>query len=98
MARALFTAGSLLAMSLLSFIGLATADAKDKTVAVVLPPWWNQATSLAAAGESGPVIGVGGLPFIVVIPNEITRPKIRGEWLRLHLSIIPGCFGERAST
>ena len=98
MTKTLFATAALFAMSITSFIGMATASSSDKLVAVVLPPWWDLAQSVAAAGESGPIVSVGGLPFIVVIANDPARGRLRGEWLRLHLSIIPGCFGERSLT
>jgi len=96
--KGIFALVALIGLSLASALALATADAHDKVVAVVLPPWWSQAQSLNAAGETAAIAGVGGLPFVILIPNDPPRPRLSGEWLRLHLSILPGCFGEKAPT
>jgi len=38
-----------------------------RQAAAVFPPWWSAGASLGAAAKLGAVVGLGRLPFIVII-------------------------------
>jgi hypothetical protein len=48
--------------------------------------------SIDAAAKTGPVLGLGGFSFVVVVPNAGDRKVSNGEWLRISASAFHGCF------
>ena len=80
-------------ISLFSFVEVNAAASADSFAAVVLPPWWSEQSTFAAAIDAGPVIGMGGLPFVVLVPNRPgEKTRLRGEWLRLHIPTSLSCL------
>lgn len=56
--------------SLLVLPALSQPDRDPQVVAGVFPPWWRSADIIAAAGQAGAIIRLGGLPFIIVVRSE----------------------------
>ncbi len=63
-------------------ISLAAAAAVDAAptdpnrVAIVFPPWWSAEQAFTAAASEGELLGMGGVPFIVIVhrrPNTGAR-------------------------
>jgi hypothetical protein len=56
----------------------------DGPVAAVFPPWWNARSAFVAAGDAGPVVRFGALPFIVIVAaTDRVRLRAAGAWLLL---------------
>jgi len=53
-----------------------------RQAAAVFPPWWSARASLGAAGKVGSIIGLGRLPFIVIVraaePDVTARARAVG--------------------
>jgi hypothetical protein len=39
---------------------------------MVFPPWWTASRAMAAAASAGDILGVGGLPFVVIVHRDST--------------------------
>ena len=86
-------------VSLAVFIETTAAHNDDAIAAVVFPPWWSSQQSFTAAAEAGPIAGVGGLPFIIFVPNHPgQQATIRGEWLRIHIPTSLDCLGGQTTS
>ena len=44
--------------------------ADPSRIAAIFPPWWSAEESFAAAGQVGPVSGLGAFPFIVAVKAD----------------------------
>ncbi|MDE2197388.1 MAG: hypothetical protein KGJ41_00085 [Rhodospirillales bacterium] len=63
-------------------LGAQYAPAATGPVAALFPPWWTARHAFAAAGAAGPVLRLGGLPFIVIVaPDDRARLRASGAWL-----------------
>lgn len=92
----------------LAFFSLAAATAislqpaTGGPVAAVFPPWWSASRAMLAAASAGPVVRLGGLPFIVVAfpPPGGGRLQLRrqGAWLLLNPQAAGGCGGPTRDT
>jgi hypothetical protein len=51
-------------------VALAAGPSQRGQAAAVYPPWWTQADVLASASQAGAVIGLGAVPFIVIVRAE----------------------------
>ena len=60
-------------------VAVAQADAPRAAngFAVIFPPWWSAAQALNAAASAGDIIGVGALPFILVLHSDTPGLKAR---------------------
>ena len=89
---------AVLLLSIGSIAGIAAAGPPTATMALVFPPWWSEQRSFLAAAEGGPVIAMGGLPFVVLVPSNSHPSRARGEVLRVFAANRPGCFssGEKS--
>lgn len=80
------------------FVAAAPADPHE--AAGVFPPWWNEAATLSAAGRAGAVVGVGALPFIVVVRDPTGRAPSRlraaGALFSLDARGLAGCHPKEA--
>jgi hypothetical protein len=74
--------GPILATTLAIFAGLFAAVAVNAApsdpsrIAVVFPPWWSPAQTVAAAGAVGDIAAAGGAPFIIILrgdPADLAR-------------------------
>ncbi|HWA64156.1 MAG TPA: hypothetical protein VG939_22500 [Caulobacteraceae bacterium] len=82
-ARKLIQATPALAIAAVSSAAVLTLGGRPLdpvTAAGVFPPWWSGGRALAAAGSAGDVLGVGALPFIVVVraPHADARLRAAG--------------------
>jgi hypothetical protein len=95
--RVVLASFAILLLSALSVIGIAAAAAPSPAMALVFPPWWNEHRSFLSAAEGGPVLSMGGMPFVVLVPASSHPVRARGEWLRIFAPARMGCFstGER---
>jgi hypothetical protein len=60
------------------------APPADGPVAAVFPPWWDARSAFVAAGDAGPVVRFGALPFIVIVAaTDRARLRAAGAWLLL---------------
>jgi hypothetical protein len=90
---AIAAVASLGVTSAFAFISSAAANSQDGFAAVILPPWWSEQRAMAAAAEAGPILGTGGFPFVIFVPNKPGETnRIKGEWLRLHIPTSISCF------
>lgn len=95
-------AAALVLVSSLALPFLAGAPADAATVAAIFPPWWSASTALAAAaqatGPEGAIVGLGNLPFIIILrpaPGEGHAPLRRaGAFLVLDPNGFTGCAGK----
>lgn len=83
--------------SLAAAMSLSMRAPSEGPVALVFPPWWSEARSLAAAAEEGALVRLGALPFIVVVSprgHGAGRPQAaRAAWLALDPAGLGGCSG-----
>ena len=74
----------------------ASARTDQRVVAVVFPPWWSAARSVAVAARHAQILRLGGLPSIIIVrtalPDELGADRLRadGAWLFLN-PIVAGC-------
>jgi hypothetical protein len=65
--------GPILVVALAIVTSFAPAAAVNATpsdpsrVAMVFPPWWSAAHAVTAAASAGEILGVGGVPFVVIV-------------------------------
>jgi hypothetical protein len=50
--------------------GASATPASAERLAVVFPPWWGNDHILAAAASAGDVVGVGSVPFILILRGD----------------------------
>jgi hypothetical protein len=76
----------------LAILGLALAPPGAGPVALVFPPWWNDAQVAAGAARAGPLIRLGGYRFVVVVDRDgraAGSARGTGAWMALN----PRAFG-----
>jgi hypothetical protein len=77
---------------LLVALASALAPLPSGPVAAVFPPWWDQKAAVASAAESGAVIRLGGLPFVVIVlATDRARLHSYGAWFLLDPRNFGGC-------
>ena len=67
---------------LVSFVAAAAVNATPSDpsrVAVIFPPWWSEARAVTAAASAGEILGVGGVPFIVILHGDSTTVARRAR-------------------
>ena len=83
--------------SLAAAAAISLQPAAGGPVAAVFPPWWSASRAMLAAASAGPVVRLGGLPFIVVaLPAKGGgRKQLRrqGAWLLLNPQAAGACGG-----
>ena len=52
------------------FALLALRTDGNGTVAALFPPWWTSARAFAAAGAAGEIVGVGAVPWVVIVKSD----------------------------
>jgi len=71
----------ILTLAILTSLGAAAAVEAAPTdlsrVAIVFPPWWSTARAFKAAASAGEILGVGGVPFIVIVHLDPTTAARR---------------------
>jgi hypothetical protein len=58
--------------SLAAAATVSAAPADPSRVAMVFPPWWSASHAVTAAANEGEILGVGGVPFIVIVRRSST--------------------------
>ncbi len=46
------------------------APSDPSRVAMVFPPWWSAPHAVTAAASAGDIIGMGGVPFVVIVHRD----------------------------
>jgi hypothetical protein len=65
------TAFAILASLAAAVVADATATDPSR-VALVFPPWWSEARAVSVAASAGDILGVGGVPFVVIVHRDPT--------------------------
>jgi hypothetical protein len=88
-----------LAFGILSVVAICGAAARPPArgaVAMLFPPWWTQARSYAAAAAVGPVVRLGGLPFVMIVSPMDDRHRaemhVAGAWWLMNPIVFTGCL------
>ncbi len=61
--------GSAILASLYPATG-AAASADPSHMAALFPPWWSERRTLAAAASAGDILGVGAVPFVILVHGD----------------------------
>jgi hypothetical protein len=81
-------------------LSVAAAPTDPHEAAGVFPPWWSEAAALAAAARAGAVLGVGAVPFIVIVrdPGGHAPARLRaaGALVSLDARGLAGCRAKEA--
>jgi hypothetical protein len=81
-------------------LAVAAAPRDPQVAAGVFPPWWPQAEALGAAARAGAVLGVGAVPFIVIVRDPGGRAPARlraaGALFSLDARGLAGCRAKEA--
>lgn len=59
--------------SLVAAMVATAAPRAGRTVLAVFPPWWSAGSSLTAASNVAPALGVGAFSFLVAVKNATPR-------------------------
>ena len=56
----------------------------SRQAAAVFPPWWAASASLGGASKLGSIVGLGRLPFVVIVHASVVdisaRARAAGAW------------------
>jgi len=53
--------------SLVATLAVSAPPSDPRRIAMVFPPWWSTEQSVTAAASAGDILGIGGVPFIVIV-------------------------------
>jgi hypothetical protein len=93
-----------IALLLLSVAGIFGAalepSGRNGQYAVVAPPWYDQAETIALAGQAGGrIVDVGGLANVIIVhadtPKFVAALYRAGAWLVIDPGMLRGCLGYR---
>ena len=85
---------AMVAATSIAILALSLMPPRHGPVALVFPPWWNNAQVAAGAARAGRLIRLGGLRFIMVVQPDgggASPDRSGGAWMILSPRLFGAC-------